>query len=90
MPVMKMELPEIGFGFRWEPESRRLFVIHQNGASHEQIAADIHTPEAAQALVAMWGRGYRSRMREITRAPGAPHRHMFAESGKIGVKPLEF
>ncbi len=86
MPVMKMEAPDLGFGFAWEPESRKLYIIHASGKSHEQIAADITTPEAAQTLAGMWAKGYRSRAREITRAPGAPHRHMLLETGHLGVE----
>lgn len=85
MPVLKMEAPDLGFGFRWEPESRKLFIIHADGASHEQIATDVLTPEHAQALTGMWCRGYRSRAREITRKPGAKHYHMLAETGQLGV-----
>jgi hypothetical protein len=86
MPVLKMEAPDLGFGFRWEPESRRLYIIHQNGAAHEQIAADIPSPELAQLLTEMWCRGYRSRAREITRKPGSKHYHILAETGEVGAK----
>lgn len=90
MAVMKMEAPDLGFGFRWEPESRKLYIIHASGASHEQIAAEVPSPEAAQALVSMWCRGYRSRAREITRQPGAKHHHMFAETGHVGLAGVAF
>jgi len=86
MAVLRLEAPDLGFGFRWEPESRNLYIIHASGAAHEQIAAGIETPEAAQRLTEMWCRGYRSRAREITRKPGSKHYHMLAESGKIGSK----
>jgi hypothetical protein len=50
MPVMKFSAPDLGFGFSWEPESRNLFIIHANGAPHEQIAANVMTPEVAEML----------------------------------------
>lgn len=84
MPLLKMEAPDLGFGFQWDPDSQALYIIHGNGKSHEQIAAKITSPEAAQLLAAMWCRGYRSRAREITRVPGNPHRHLFAETGQVG------
>jgi hypothetical protein len=86
MPVYQMSAPDIGFGFAWEPESQRLYIVHAaDGAPHEQIAAGVATPQIAQLLVNMWCRGYRSRAREITRKPGAPHHHMFAETGSVGM-----
>ncbi len=84
MPIMKMEAPDLGFGFAWDPEARSLYIIHGNGAAHEQIAAKVTSPEAAQMLAGMWCRGYRSRAREITRKPGNKHYHMFAETGNVG------
>ncbi len=86
MPVLKMEAPDLGFGFRWDPEGRSLYIIHANGASHEQIAADITSPEDAKRLTGMWCMGYRSRAREITRKPGAKHYHILAETGNLGWK----
>jgi hypothetical protein len=85
MSVLKMEAPDLGFGFRWDPESLKLYIIHADGTTHEQIGFDIPTPEAAQILAAMWCRGYRSRAREVTRKPGAKHYHMLAETGQLGV-----
>lgn len=85
--ILKMQAPDLGFGFAWDPESRSLYIIHANGAAHEQIAAGITSPEAAQKLTEMWCRGYRSRAREITRQPGKKHYHMFAETGTVGWGP---
>lgn len=85
MPVMKFVAPDLGFGFAWEPESRNLYIVHENGAPHEQIAASVMTPEVAEAFVGMWCKGYRSRAREIARKPGAKHYHMLAEAGQLGV-----
>jgi hypothetical protein len=84
MPIMKMEAPDIGFGFQWVPDTQALYIIHANGVIHEQIAEKVTTPEAAHLLAGMWCRGYRSRMREIQRVPGAKHHHMFAGMGRIG------
>ena len=86
MPVLQMIAPEFGYGFRWEPESRRLYIVHTDGQTHEQIAADVMSPELAQQLAQMWIRGYRSRVREAKREPGKKYYHMLAESGAIGVE----
>ncbi len=86
MPVLRLSAPDIGFGFAWEPESRRLYIIQaDNGAPHEQVAAGVATPQIAHILVDMWCRGYRSRAREIARKPGSKHYHMFAEGMGVGV-----
>lgn len=83
--IRKFSAPDLGFGFAWEPESRKLYIISAaNGAPHEQIAADVASPDLAELLVGMWCRGYRSRAREITRKPGSKHYHMLAEVGQIG------
>ena len=84
--IMKMSAPDIGFGFGWEPDSKALFIIHTNGAPHEQIASNIETPEIAHLMAAMWCRGYRSRVREMERVPGNKHYHMLAETGKVEMK----
>jgi len=86
MTIRKFVAPDINFGFAWESESLRLFIIHADGAPHEQIAAGVQTPEVAELLVNMWCRGYRSRAREITRKPGAKHYHLFAETGTIAAE----
>lgn len=86
--IRKMVAPDLGFGFGYDPEARSLYVIHGNGASHEQIAANVMNGEVAEAFVAMWCKGYRSRAREITRKPGAPHYHMLAETGHVGLTGL--
>jgi len=86
MAVLRMIAPDLNFGFAWEPESRNLYIVHGNGAAHEQIAANVMTPEVAEAFVQMWCRGYRSRAREVTRQPGGKHFHMLAEQGAVGAR----
>jgi hypothetical protein len=84
--ILKMESPELGFRFEWHPEARAVYCLVYNGGKHEQIAANIETPEAAQLAAMMWCRGYQSRAREITRKPGGKHYHMLAETGRVGAK----
>ncbi len=84
MPIKKMVNPELGFGFTWDGDTRALYVIHDNGKPHEQIAANVDSEDKADVLVKMWCMGYRSRKREESRAPGVRHYHMFAETGKMG------
>lgn len=83
--ILKMQSPEYGFAFEWHPEARAVYCLNfNNGNKHEQIAANIITPEAAQLAALMWCRGYQSRAREITRRPGVKHYQMLAEGGAVG------
>lgn len=82
--IKKFVAPDLGFGFAWSPENRSVYIIHGDSVTHEQIAADVMSPELAEMLVNVWCRGYRSRKREEERK--GKHYHMFAESGKVGAK----
>lgn len=86
MAVMRMVAPDLNFGFAWEPESKRVWIIHGNGKPHEQIAYGVMSPELAQQLVNAWCAGYRSRKQEEDRTPGSRHYHMLAEHGAVGLK----
>ncbi len=86
MPVMKMVAPDLGFGFAWEPDDFKLWIIHGNGKPHEQIAGGVQSPQEAEALVGMWCKGYRSRAREDGRTLGSKHYHVLAEQGAVGAK----
>lgn len=86
MPVLHLEAPDLGFGFRWEPESKRLYIIHANGVTHEQVAAEVPTPEFAQLCAGLWSAGYRSCMRTGLRNPKVKHYQMLAERAKYNVK----
>jgi hypothetical protein len=82
MSVFNMVAPGLGFAFKWEPESRRLYVIHNDEPM--QVASNIMSPEAAQSLAMMWCKGYRHAQLEAARKPGVRHYRMFAERGIIG------
>ena len=88
MPVyhMKFLAPELNFGFAWNPDNKQVYIIHGNGAPHEQIASNVGAPEHAEILATMWLKGYRSSQRELGRVPGSKHHHMLAEAGAIGAK----
>ena len=86
MPIMKMLAPDIGFGFAWKPEDNSLWVVHANGAPHEQIAKGVMTPHEAEVMAGMWAIGYRSRAREDNRTLGSKHYHILAEQGAVGAK----
>ena len=84
--ILKMEVPDIGFQFVWNPEARALYSLHPNDTQHEHIAANIETPEQAQFAAMMWARGYRSRAREAVKKPGSKHYQILAESGQVGAR----
>lgn len=86
MSVLNMVAPDLGFGFGWDTETKRLYIVHANGQAHEQIAANVMSPETAQQLAEMWIRGYRSRTREDKREVGKRYFHMLAEGGATGIK----
>lgn len=86
MPALNMNAPDLNFGFAWDTESKRLYIVHGNGQAHEQIAADIMSPELAQRLAETWLMGYRSRAREDKREIGKKYHHMLAEAGATGIK----
>lgn len=84
--ILMMQSPDLGFKFAWDPERRGLFCLTPSGGPHEQIAANVTSPEMAKFAADMWQKGYRSRAREITRKPGVKHYQMLAETGNLGVK----
>jgi hypothetical protein len=88
--IMIMVSPLTPFRFGWDPEKRGVYSLWADNIAHEQIAANIETPETARFAVEMWARGYRSRDREDHKKKGRKHFHILAETGNMGVKGKSF
>jgi hypothetical protein len=89
--MMVMVSSRTPFRFGWDPEKRAVYSLWADGnIAHEQIAANVETPEIARFAVEMWTRGYRSRDREDHKQKGRKHFHILAETGSLGVRGKSF
>jgi hypothetical protein len=85
--ILMMQSADLGYKFAWDPEKRALYSLTPyDDGKHEQIAANVTSPEQAKAYADMWCRGYRSRAREILKKPGVKHYQILAEGGAVGAR----